>query len=128
MSKGLHVKASTIGAATLFLALGAAPALADGDAEHGKTVFAICSACHSPEEGVNKLGPSLFGVVGRPTGSIAGFHYTPALSNFKQTWTPELLDKWLQGPAKLVPGTAMFITVSNDQNRADIIAYLATLK
>ena len=122
------MKASPIVAAAIILALGAVPALADGDAVHGKTVFSLCAACHSPEQGVNKLGPSLFGVVGRPTGSVAGFHYTPALTAFNKTWTPELLDQWLQGPQKLVPGTAMFISVSNDQNRADVIAYLATLK
>ena len=115
-------------AASLVLALGALPALAAGDAEKGKVQFNLCMACHSPEEGVNKLGPSLFGVVGRPTGTEAGFHYSAALSNFKQTWTPELLDQWLQGPQKLVPGTVMFITVPNDQNRADVIAYLETLK
>lgn len=128
MSKGLHVKARPIVAATFILALGAVPALADADAEHGKTVFNLCAACHSPEKGVNRVGPSLFGVVGRPTGSVEGFHYSAALSAFNKTWTPELLDQWLQGPQKLVPGTAMFITVSNDKNRADVIAYLATLK
>jgi cytochrome c len=122
------VKARAIVAATFVLALGAIPALAAGDPEHGKTVFNLCAACHSPDAGVNKLGPSLFGVVGRPTGSVTGFHYTPALAAFNKTWTPELLDQWLQGPQKLVPGTAMFINVSNDQNRADVIAYLETLK
>jgi cytochrome c len=115
-------------AASLFLALGAAPALAAGDPEHGKVVFNLCAACHSPEQGVNKLGPSLFGVVGRPTGSEAGFHYSSGLSNYKQTWTPELLDQWLQGPQKLVPGSVMFITVADEKNRADVIAYLETLK
>jgi cytochrome c len=122
------VKARPIVAASLVLALGAVPALAAGDPEKGKTQFNLCMACHSPEEGVNKLGPSLFGVVGRVAGTEPGFHYTAGLSNFKQTWTPELLDQWLQGPQKLVPGTAMFITVPNDQNRADVIAYLETLK
>ena len=122
------MKARPIVAATFILALGTVPALADGDAEHGKTVFSSCAPCHSPEAGVNKLGPSLFGVVGRPTASVAGFHYTPALSAFDKTWTPELLDQWLQGPQKLVPGTSMFVAVSNAQDRADLIAYLATLK
>ncbi|HWG06156.1 MAG TPA: cytochrome c family protein [Beijerinckiaceae bacterium] len=122
------MKARTIAAASLVFALATLPALADGDPEHGKTVFNLCAACHSPEEGVNKLGPSLFGVVGRPTGSEPGFHYSAALTNFKKTWTPELLNQWLQGPQKLVPGTVMFITVADDKNRADVIAYLQTLK
>lgn len=122
------MKARSIIAATFIFALGALPALADGDPDHGKTAFSACSPCHSPEQGVNKLGPSLFGVVGRPTASVAGFHYTPALTAFNKTWTPELIDQWLQGPQKLVPGTAMFISVSNEQTRADIIAYLTTLK
>jgi cytochrome c len=76
------VKARPIVAATFILALGTVPALADGDAAHGKTVFSSCAPCHSPAAGVNKLGPSLFGVVGRPTAAVAGFRYTPALSAF----------------------------------------------
>jgi cytochrome c len=122
------VKAKEIVTACLLLLLGAMPAVAGGDPDHGKTVFSVCAACHSPEDGVNKLGPSLFGIVDRPAASEAGFTYSSALTDFKKTWTPELLDQWLQGPQKLVPGTSMTINVSEEKNRADVIAYLQTLK
>jgi cytochrome c len=111
------------------VALAAGPARADGDATHGKQVFQQCSICHSTEAGEQKLGPSLFDVVGRKAGSEQGFRYSSALQKLGDvTWTPDQLDKWLQGPSKMAPGTAMAFQLSSDKDRADVIAYLATLK
>jgi cytochrome c len=99
------------------------------DVEAGKTVFNKCKACHSDVAGQNKIGPSLFGVVGRPSGSIAGFKYSDAMTNAKLTWDAATLDKWLTKPSELVKGTKMvFPGLPNQADRDNVIAYLSTLK
>ena len=109
--------------------LGAGPARADGDAAHGKQVFQQCGICHSTEPGEAKLGPSLFGVVGRKIASEPGFRYSPGIQKLNSdSWTPQKLDEWLQNPSKMAPGTAMAFNLGNEKDRADVIAYLATLK
>lgn len=106
-----------------------ANASAAGDPAAGKQIFQKCALCHSPQKGVNKVGPSLWGVVGRPSASITTYDYSPALKKTHWTWTPAKLDQWLQGPSKLVPGTKMiFPGLPTVQERSDVIAYLATLK
>lgn len=98
-----------------------------GDATAGKADFAICLTCHAIEAGVNKIGPSLHGVVGRKAGSIAGFAYSAANKNSGITWTPEKLFQYLEAPQRVVPGTKMTYTgLKEPQKRADVIAYLQT--
>ncbi|WP_037502384.1 c-type cytochrome [Sphingomonas jaspsi] len=98
-----------------------------GDAAHGKVIFTQCQACHAIEEGVNKIGPSLAGVVGRHSGSVAGYAYSAANKNSGITWTPEKLYQYLENPQRVVPGTKMaFAGLSKGQDRADVIAYLKT--
>ncbi len=98
-----------------------------GDAAAGEKIFATCSVCHSVEEGVNKVGPSLHGVVGREAGSIEGFAYSDANKNSGITWTPEELFVYLADPQGTVPGTKMaFAGLKDPQQRADVIAYLKT--
>jgi cytochrome c len=93
----------------------------------GKALYeARCGGCHSIE--TDRVGPRHRGVVGRKAGKVPGFDYSPALQKAKFVWTPAKLDKWLQGPSKLVPGTKMFFTVSAATDRTAIIAYLATQK
>ena len=95
----------------------------------GRTVFKRCAACHSDQSDVNKLGPSLFGVVGRPIASVARFKFSNALTNLKTTWTPELLDKFVTQPQSVAKGTKMvFGGLPNAADRRNLIAYLATLK
>ncbi|CAH0353804.1 MAG: cytochrome c family protein [Pseudomonadota bacterium] len=97
-----------------------------GDAAKGEKDFATCKTCHAIEEGVNKIGPSLHGVVGRAAGSIAGFNYTPANKDSGITWSKEKLFQYLENPQRVVPGTKMaFAGFSDPQKRADVIAYLA---
>ena len=99
------------------------------DVEAGKTVFKKCMACHSEKEGTNKVGPSLFGVVGRPSATAAGFKYSDALTNAKVTWDAGNLDKWLTKPQDFAKGTKMvFPGLPNQADRDNVIAYLATLK
>lgn len=104
----------------------ASPAQPKGNATNGQKLYAICMGCHSIED--NDVGPKHRGVVGRKAGNVAGYAYSSALKASGIVWTPALLDSWLQGPPKLVPGTKMFFSVARAQDRADIIAYLATQK
>lgn len=98
-----------------------------GDAAAGKTDFAICMTCHVVDAGVNRIGPSLHGVVGRKAGSIAGFTYSDANKNSGITWSAEKLFQYIEAPQRIVPGTKMSYAGQTDpQKRADIIAYLKT--
>ena len=98
-----------------------------GDADKGKIAFLTCQTCHSIDAGVNKIGPSLHGVIGRKSGTIAGFTYSPANKNSGITWTPEKLFQYLEAPQRVVPGTKMtFAGFPDPQKRADVIAYLKT--
>ncbi|TPG38302.1 cytochrome c family protein [Sphingomonas koreensis] len=96
-----------------------------GDAAAGKTDFITCTTCHSIDAGVNKIGPSLHGVVGRKAGIIPGYSYSDANKNSGITWTPEKLFQYLENPQRVVPGTKMtFVGFPDPQKRADVIAYL----
>ena len=105
-----------------------------GDAAAGKAFFqASCTLCHSDVLGanntlINKQGPSLVGVFGRPAATVPGFAYTQALKNSGLTWDAPTLDKFISGPSTLVPGTTMPFAVPDPQIRANVIAYLQTLK
>jgi cytochrome c len=113
--------------ATVTILLSHTTAFAASDAARGETLYeSRCGACHSIQ--TNRIGPKHLGVVGRKAGSIAGFDYSPALKKAKFVWTPKQLDKWLQGPGKLVRGTNMAFTVPKAEDRAAIIAYLAVAK
>jgi cytochrome c len=108
--------------------IAAAPVAAmAADAEAGKTVFNKCKACHQIDK--NAVGPHHGGVVGRKVASVADYNYSAALKAKDWTWDDASLDKWLQGPMKDVPGTKMiFPGVKDDTDRANLIAYLKTLK
>ncbi|HVJ51661.1 MAG TPA: cytochrome c family protein [Aliidongia sp.] len=104
-------------------------AMADGDAAAGATIFKKCAVCHSPDAGVNKVGPSLHGIVGRHSASIADYNYSPAMKSFDKDWTPEQLDTYLADPRAVVVGTKMvFPGLKDATDRANVIAYLSTLK
>ncbi|MBC7635364.1 MAG: cytochrome c family protein [Acetobacteraceae bacterium] len=111
------------------LLLAATPAVA-GDAVNGAKVFKTqCSVCHRPEIGKNLIGPSMFGIVGRKSGSVAGFKYSAANQAANLTWDAATLDKYLINPRETVPGTTMsYAGLKNETQRADLIAYLETLK
>ncbi len=99
-----------------------------GDASAGQAVFSHCAACHSTSPGVNKIGPSLAGIVGSKSGAVAGYAFSAGMKNANLTWDESTLDKFLQNPAALVHGTKMFYRVSNPTDRQNVIAYLGTLK
>lgn len=116
-----------LASAALILQFGKAQA---ADPAAGKAVFrSQCAICHSTEPDQNKIGPSLFGVVGRKTGAVPGYAYSVANKNSNITWTPEVLDKYLDTPQTVIPGTKMpYGGLKNATKRADLIAYLETLK
>jgi cytochrome c len=98
------------------------------DASAGKAVFAQCTACHSID-GSNGVGPSLQGVVGRKVGSFAGFRYSRAMKTTAYSWDASHLDAYLANPQTAIPGNVMpFSGVPDAKARADLVAYLQTLK
>lgn len=102
------------------------------DIENGKTMFtALCGICHATSKDAvgATVGPNLLGVIGRKAGSVKDFPgYTSALKAYGVTWSARTLDAFLLDPAGKVPGTLMAMPVPDAKNRADVIAYLATLK
>lgn len=102
------------------------PALAVGDPEHGKAIYGQCAACHSLDPEASALGPHLKGVIGRKSGAVESYVYSPPMRRSTVTWTPETLDAFLVDPQAVVPGTKMpFSGLGTPQDRADLIAYLA---
>ncbi|KKW91440.1 cytochrome C [Sphingobium chungbukense] len=113
-----------VGAAIAGTAI-AAPA-PKGNPAHGQQLFARCAVCHKVGPNpTGSIGPALNGVVGRMAGGEAGYRYSPAIKASGIKWDEASIDKLLQGPSKLVPGTKMvFPGMAAPQDRADIIAYL----
>lgn len=107
--------------------------LQSADAEAGATVFRRCQSCHSPEEGApSGVGPHMWGVVNRVIAEDPGFSYSTAMEAFSEDatviWDYEHLNGFLTNPRQYVPGTSMgFAGISNDGDRANLIAYLRTL-
>lgn len=119
--------------ATVSVALLSAPFSAawaiDGDPAAGKSAFNKCSACHAVQEGVNKVGPTLHGVVGRKAATVPGYAYSPAMQKHDAVWDEAALDKYLADPRGVVQGTKMvFPGLKNETERRNVIAYLETLK
>ncbi|HVV93680.1 MAG TPA: cytochrome c family protein [Hyphomicrobiales bacterium] len=103
--------------------------LAKADPKKGEALTKQCQSCHNFQEGQGKkVGPDLYGVVGRPIASKADFSYSSAikkLADKQKTWTFANLDEWLDSPSTDAPGTAMtFAGITRPDQRADVIAYL----
>jgi cytochrome c len=132
---GLLALATTVAApmqaadAPIRLAMAGKPA-ATGDAAKGQAIFQRCQMCHTAENGAgNRLGPNLFGVIGRKSASLPNFAYSTALKNSGITWTEDKLQVWLKNPQAMVPGTRMaFAGLSNPDDIRNVIAYLDTKK
>jgi cytochrome c len=100
-----------------------------GDADAGKLVFHQCQACHAVKQGINMVGPSLWGVVGRRAASLPGYSYSGGLKKLDVIWDGDHLDAFLAAPGKYAPGNKMpFVGLKAAPDRANVIAYLQTLK
>jgi cytochrome c len=106
-----------------------ADALKKADVDTGNKLTRPCQACHDfTKGGPNKVGPELWGVVGRKVASIDGFAYSEPMKAKSGTWGYDELYKFLADPKKVVPGTKMgFAGYPNSEDRANVIAYLRTL-
>ena len=96
--------------------------MAAGDAEHGEKVYRQCMICHTLDK--NAIGPRHRDVFGRKAGCIADYDYSAALKSSSIVWNETTLDAWLTNPQALVPGSKMFFSVADAQDRADVIAFL----
>ena len=110
-----------------FLLSFAGLACAEGDAARGEQAWKKnCTECHTVDK--DDTGPRHAGVVGRRAGSVPGFDYSAALKASTLVWDADLLDRWIAKPDAVVPGQAMDFKMGDAAMRADIIAYLMTLK
>ena len=116
-------------------ALLAAPAAyasgVERDAARGEELFTAsgCPACHGvTKEDNSKVGPNLVGVVGRKAGTTQSLLVSENMRKYGVIWSAETLDEFLANPSAKVPGTAMAGILTDPQQRADVIAYLSTLK
>lgn len=101
------------------------------DIENGKTTFtSMCGVCHSVEKNALPTpGPGLLGIMGRKAAADAEFpSYSAALKSSGIKWNKKTLNKFLANPGVMVQGTTMPMMIADDKSRADVVAYLGTLK
>ena len=100
--------------------------LAMGNVEHGEKVFKKCSACHLiNKDGGNKIGPALYGIIGRKVAAVEDYKYSKAMANYKKEWTFEEMNGYLTKPQRYIKGTKMaFAGLRKEKDRASVILYL----
>lgn len=96
------------------------------DGARGKTLYeSRCIACHSVDD--NRVGPAHKGVFGRKAGAVKDYDYSPALKKSAQVWNERSLNAWLANPEAAIPGQKMGVSVTEAQDRSDLIAYLRSV-
>jgi cytochrome c len=121
--KGFFMRSLVLFAVLLLAGLAQAQAQ---DAAAGEKVFAVCKACHQiGPSAKNAVGPELNGVIGRHSGSVEGYNYSPANKNSGLTWDEATFREYIKDPRAKVPGTKMiFAGVKDEQKVNDLVAYL----
>jgi cytochrome c len=103
--------------------------LAHANPDNGREIFKRCLQCHTSEKGgPNRVGPNLWGIVGRPRASQPSFPYSEAMKDHPGNWTLEELAKYLHDPKSSIPGNKMaFVGIKDNADLANLLAYLRTL-
>jgi cytochrome c len=107
------------------------PFLAKADSKKGEQITKVCAACHTFNKGgPNKIGPNLWGITEENMAAVPGYQFSAAMEAHKgDKWDPEKLNEWLYKPQAFIKGTKMtFVGIPKEQDRADVISYLETLK
>jgi cytochrome c len=107
------------------------PLLAKADPKKGEQLAKVCATCHTFDKGAaNKIGPNLWDVTEEGMAEVPGYQFSAAMAGHKgEKWDPEKLNEWLWKPQAFIKGTKMtFAGILKGQDRADVIAYLETLK
>jgi cytochrome c len=107
------------------------PFLAKADPKKGEQIAKVCAACHTFNKGgPNKIGPNLWGITEENMAAVPGYQFSAAMEAHKgDKWDPEKLNEWLYKPQAFIKGTKMtFAGIPKEQDRADVITYLETLK
>jgi len=108
-----------------------------GDAARGLKVFKRCASCHSVKPGgKHKVGPNLFGVIGRVSGQAEGYKYSKALASYNQPWTADLVEEYIINPSVFLKAktgnqsakSKMSFKLKKAQARKDVVAYLMSVK
>ncbi len=138
MSSNNKVNLRSMFLSVAFLLYAVQGASAAGDATKGADIFQRCQLCHTAQKGVNKVGPSLYGVVGRPAGSIPNFEYSDAMKASAAkglVWTEDNIVKYLANPHQFFveylndphARNKMTFFLTEMQEREDVVAYLKTV-
>ena len=101
-------------------------ASSEGDPVAGKKIFNKCKVCHLLEEGgINRIGPNLFGIIGRVSGTLSDFKYSKAMRKAGITWDRDSLANYLVKPKNYIPGTKMaFPGLDTEKEIQDVVAYI----
>ena len=107
------------------------PFLAKADPKKGEQIAKVCVTCHTFNKGgQNKIGPNLWGITEENMAAVPGYQFSSAMEAHKgDKWDPDKLNEWLYKPQAYIKGTKMtFVGIPKEQDRADVIEYLETLK
>ncbi len=122
----LQVTVPLVMFAILETASGSVSAQAAPEPSPGKVLFeSRCAACHSLD--ASRVGPMLRAVVGRRIASVAGYDYSDALKRVKGQWDGQRLEKWLQDPQRVAPGTKMSFSLASAADRQAVVQYLSSV-
>ena len=100
--------------------------LASGTIVHGQKVFRKCSACHVVAKGgKNKIGPVLYGILGKQSASVSDYKYSKALIAHGKVWSFAEMNSFLIKPQAHIKGTKMaFAGLRSEKDRASVILFM----